>query len=280
MSHKLTVHAIALSFLATLAAVAIQAQQPQTVAHVLDVQGDWRIDGTTTTIAAGQALSAGNRIVATAPKAGNAITILRDDDMSRQRVACDGTATDPCRTPIVISDPSASQPSAMTQLKGIMQAAVSVLLNKPPAISTHYAMTLSRGADTIRELEAVAALDPSQGVAPPPPPQDMPAGVYTFSIAHADNPSSSTDMSVTLTSDGNWRPVSITAPGLYEVSILNADQEKVADLMLLVAAPADYEQERDKFTSLKNVAEGWTGPDARNDEHLLLRAFLLSESHS
>lgn len=256
----------------------VGAHAQPTVAHVLDVKGDWRLAGATDPVKAGQGLDAGARITAAAPKAGDAITVVRDDDMSRQRVACDGSANDPCRNPIVIADPASGQTSTMGQLRGMFHAALGVLLNNPPAISSHYAMTLSRGADAVRELEAVAAFDPGTGVTPPPPPQDMPAGTYTFSIAHAGDPSSAADKTVTLTSEGTWRPFSIDAPGLYEVTILDADEEKVANLMLLVTSPEKYKEEQERFQSLTEAANSWTGPDAASDKHLLLRAFLVSES--
>ncbi|HWE84688.1 MAG TPA: hypothetical protein VG267_07070 [Terracidiphilus sp.] len=276
MFHK-TLHAISIFALGVVAAAALHSQ-PQMVAHVLDIKGEWRLDGSSSPLKSGQGLTAGARIRSASGHAGDAITIVRDDDMSRLRVACDGSANDPCRNPIAIADSTSGQSSTFSQVKGMMQAALSVLLNKPPAISSHYAMTLSRGADSMRELEAVAALDPLQGVVPPPPPQDMPAGSYTFSIARAGESSSSSEKKVVLTSEGTWRPVSIDAPGLYEVTIRNGDEESVADLMLLVVSPAQYSAERDEFEALRNAADSWTGPNAKSDEHLLLRAFLVSES--
>jgi len=275
---KTVLHALPISTLLALAVAGLHGQQPQIVAHVLDVKGDWRLDGSTGGVKAGQGLAAGARITATTPHAGDGITIVHDDDMSRQRVPCDGKANDPCRNPVVIAGPTSSEPSGMSQVKNMLQSALAVLLNKPPAITSHYAMTLSRGADSVRELEAVAALDPAQGVTPPPPPQDMAAGTYTFSIAHAGDAASSSEKTVTLTSEGTWRPFSIDAPGLYEVTILNGDQEKVANLMLLVTAPAKYNEERDKFEALRKAADTWTGQDAASDEHLVLRAFLVAEN--
>ena len=97
-------------------------------------------------------------------------------------------------------------------------------------------------------------------------------------LANAGDAASSSEKTVTLTSEGTWRPFSIDAPGLYEVTILNGDQEKVANLMLLVTAPAKYNEERDKFEALRKAADTWTGQDAASDEHLVLRAFLVAEN--
>jgi hypothetical protein len=254
----------------------LHAQQ-QVVAHVLDVAGEWRLHGTAGKLAAGQALAAGAVIDAVSNRQGDAITILRDDDMSRRRMACDSSAANPCSNPMIV-EASASEPSSgFAQLKGMLQAAVGVLLSKPPAIGSHYAMTLSRGADPVRELEGVAVLDPAVGVALPSPPAEMEAGPYTFTISRPGD-ISRIKQNVRLTSDGAWRPIAIDAAGLYEIAIGNAQEETVANLMVLVTAPGDYQEKQQRFDELKAHADTWTGPGARDDEHLLLRAFLLSES--
>jgi len=262
--------------------VNLHAQQ-QVVAHVLDVTGEWRLHGTAGKLAAGQALAAGAEIDPVSNRQGDAITILRDEDMSRQRMACDSSAANPCRNPMVVTASASEPPSGFAQLKGMLQAAVGVLLSKPPAIGSHYAMTLSRGSDTVAELEGVAALDPAQGVVLPAPPEDVAAGPYTLSIIRTGTREAAAQpikQTARLTSDGAWRPIPLDSPGLYEIAISDAQQQPVANLMVLVTTPAEFQQKQQKFDALKARATTWTGPGARSDEHLLLRAFLLSESPS
>jgi hypothetical protein len=198
--------------------------------------------------------------------------------MSRQWMACDATAKNPCRNAIVVPGaPAAPQQNAFM---GLVQAAISVLLSKPPAIGTHYALTLTRGDQKVKEMEAVVALDPAQGIVLPPAPDDMPAGQYSFSIAHAGEKASSAAVTNQLSSDGSWQPLSWSAPGLYEISISTADGEPVADVMLLVTAGPQYQTQQDAFTAMKTRTAQWGGPSARSDEHLFLRAFLLQASQS
>ena len=166
---------------------------------------------------------------------------------------------------------------AQSELKNIVQAAISrCCWSRPPAISSHYALTLTRGEVTVQESEAVVALDPEQGIVLPPAPEDMPAGAYTVSIARAGEKPSSTVQTLQLTSEGTWRPLPWNAPGLFELSLFNADGAQVADVMLLVALPAQYPAQREAFDAMKSRTATWTGANARSDEHLFLRSFLLS----
>lgn len=277
MRHIVLLRAALTALCVVATATCVPAQQARAVAHVLDVSGQWRLDDSATPVAAGQALAAGAKISAASNRPGDAITIVRDEDMSRQRTACDATAANPCRNPIVVPGTSVSGPSAGSQFMGLVQAAVSVLLSKPPAINTHYALTLTRGNDAVREMEAVVVLDPAQGVMLPPAPDDMPAGMYTLSIARAGEKAAATQ-TVQLTSEGTWRPMAWNAAGLYEISLANADGEPVVDAMILATTAAQYPAERDAFDAMKSRTAAWTGPGARADEHLFLRAYLLTES--
>jgi hypothetical protein len=75
-----------------------------------------------------------------------------------------------------------------------------------------------------------------------------------------------------------WLPLALEAPGLYDASIVNADEEQVADAMLLVVPAAQYQAKHEAFDAMKSRTATWTGPSARADEHLFLRGFLLSEN--
>ena len=155
------------------------------VAHVLDVKGEWRVDGSAGLVTAGQGLVAGAKVMAGSNRPGDAITLVRDEDLTRQPVVCDASPANPCRTQIVVQGVTAATVSGGSQLRGLVQAAISVLLNRPPAIASHYALTLTRGKESVRESEAVVALDPGQGVVLPPAPADTPAGHYRVTIVRA-----------------------------------------------------------------------------------------------
>ena len=261
-----------------MAITSLHGQQRQIMAHVLDVKGEWRLDGATGLVAAGQGLVADAKITAGSNRPGDAITIVRDEDLSRQRTACDGSATNPCRHPIVVEGVTASTVTVGSQLRSMAQAAIAVLLDRPPEITNHYALTLTRGKETVAESEAVVALDPEQGVLLPPAPAEIPAGHYSVSITRAGEIPAAAAQDATLASEGVWLPLAVKAAGLYEATIVNADEEQVADVMLLVVPPAQYPSELEALKVMKSHTATWTGPNARADEHLFLRGFLLSES--
>jgi hypothetical protein len=252
--------------------------QQQAVAHVLDLKGEWNLEAKAGHLAAGNGLAAGAKIAAGSNKPGDFITIVKDDDLSRQRIACDASAANPCQKPIVMPAVSLDPAGAPSPMRAMVQATLMVLLDKPPAIASHYAMTLTRGKSTVREWEAVAALDPAQGLLLPPASVEMLAGSYTISIAQAGYPSTVAEEIGVLTSNGNWRPLAVKGPGLYEISISTLDGDGVANLMLLVAPAGTYQPTREAFEAVQARTSRWAGPDARADEHLLLRGFLLSES--
>lgn len=260
-----------------LAAAAVLCGQQQVVAHVLDVKGEWHLQGAPLPVTAGTALTAGAIIVAEPNRPGDAITIVHDEDMSRKRIACDATSTNPCRNPINVQGASSDAAAPQSQFAIMVHTALAVLLNKPPAIESHYALTLSRGHETVREWEAVVGLEPSQGIVLPAPPADFPAGRYSVSITRAGVATSATVQSLLLTSDGQWKPLPFSSPGLFEVAIKNADDEQLADELILVVQAAEYDAKEKEFETMKSRTAAWTGPGAQADEHLYLRAFLLSE---
>jgi hypothetical protein len=255
------------------------ALQAQVVAHVLDVRGQWRLGGNTAPVASGQALTAGAKITSGSNRPGDSITIVHDEDMSRQWVACDESVANPCQSPVLVAGASVGpEPS---QFRGLVNAALSVLLSKPPAINNHYALTLTRGIKPrVQEMEAVVPLDPALGIVLPPVPDDLPAGKYSGSIAPAGKKTSSSPQAVQLTAGGIWSALRCDAPGLYEVSISNAGGHQVADVMLLVTTGAQFSMARDEFDAMKNRTSKWEGPKARSDEHLFLRAYLLQASQA
>jgi hypothetical protein len=257
----------------------VNAQQPA-VAHVLDLKGDWNLEAKAGHAVAGDRLAAGGKITAVSNRPGDFITMIKDDDLSRQRIVCDASPANPCLKPIVVPSVSTHSADGPSPLKAMAQAALMVLLDKPPAIASHYAMTLTRGKETVKESEDVVALVPAQGLVLPPAPSDMAAGSYTISITPAAGSSGATEQAAILTSDGNWRPIPFKDAGLYEISISTPEGDQVADLLLLVVSAEAYPAAREAFDTVKERTLEWTGPDARADEHLLLRSFLVAQEHA
>ncbi|HWG21785.1 MAG TPA: hypothetical protein VG225_14735 [Terracidiphilus sp.] len=263
-----------LSLAAGIGSSALRAQQPQAAAHVLDLKGEWHIDASSAPLAAGQSLAAGQKVADSSSHQGDYITIIHDQDMSRQRFVLNGSNGNS----VVVEGSAPVQSNSSNSFKGMVQAAWGVLLSKPPEIASHYALTLSRGGNAVKESEDVVMLDPAQGLFLPPAPADLPAGHYTLSVSRSGDSASAVEETGVLTSDGSWKPLPLKTLGLYEISISNDDGDPIADVMLLAVAPASYQSTREAFDSIQARARTWTGPHARSDRHLFLRSFLLSAS--
>ncbi len=294
---------LGMGLLVTSPAAQASARDPQTapiVAHVLEAIGEWRVDGSPGSVAAGLGVAAGARIVALSDHAGDVLTLVRDADLSRSRTVCDSAASDPCRLPVSVGDDRAAG-AAGVAVPNVAKAVLSVLLDKPPAVLGHYALTLTRGKRNVFETEAVLSLDPAVGLVLPPPPPEMEAGTYTVTLAAvaptsvpppmpppvpAAMPASATSGKPPLTrafslkSDGLWRAVPFTDTGLYTLSIVNADGEQVADELVFVVRPGDYAAASGAFDAVKQRTGAWVGPSARDDEHVMLRSYLLAASRS
>jgi hypothetical protein len=268
-------------------ASAANVQAAPIVAHVLEASGDWRIDGRPGALVAGSGLVAGAKIVAVSDHVGDVVTLVRDADLSRSRTVCEAGPNDPCRLPVSVGDERAGDGSAAA-LPSVAKAVLGVLLDKPPAVLGHYALTLTRGTRSVYETEAVLTLDPAAGLVLPPAPPELDAGTYTLTISPAApapnsaaaSPSTvgakaSLTRTVTLKSDGTWRAVPFSDAGLYAVSIANADGEQVGDELLFVARPGDYAAASGAFDAVKQRTGAWLGPSARDDEHVMLRSCLL-----
>lgn len=276
MSERLRIRSALVAFSTLPMGLSLQAQPVQTVAHVLEVQGDWRLVGSAAALAPGTALAAGSQVQLVSEHVGSSITIVQDASLSRTRVVCDSTGTDPCRSPIVIAGQAPGSSVATGQLKSIVQAAFAVLLGNPPAVESHYALTLSRGVEPDRESESVVVIDNKGTIALPVPVPPMPAGNYSVSISPAAVVAPADEQAVTLGRDGSWTPLHLSKPGTYRLTIADDEGHQLRDLLLLAVPPAALESETERFRELKDAVASWDGPRARSDGHLFLRTFLIA----
>jgi hypothetical protein len=270
------------SCLASWLAVCVGAacgQQAPIIAHVLDLKGTWRVDGSSALLARGQGLPEGAKIVATSNHPGDMITVVRAQDLSRLQVVCDATPADPCRTPLVIQSSSAPPTPATSQVATLVHAAFSLLMGSSPATASQYAVTMTRSFPAEKLQEAVIALSHDGTLALPHSPGGIPVGDYTLLIVPVGS-SAGTQQKAVLNPGGNWQAIPFTTPGLCQISVRDAQDHHIANVMLLVTKEDQAEKASAAFEDAKSHTETWAGPNARRDEHLFLRAFLQSESNA
>lgn len=279
MNHRSRIRTAVIAFPVLLLCPSLSPQQVQSVAHVLEVKGDWRLIGSAAGLTAGSALAAGSRVQSASAHTGSSITIVQDANLSRTRVVCDSTPADPCLNPVVVSAQAVAPANQTSQLKSIVQAAFAVLLSNPPAVESHYALTLSRGVEPDRESENVVAFDKHGNVQLPAAVPPMPPGTYSVSISPASVVGPEAEQAVTLGRDGRWTPLHLSKPGTYRFTITDDEGHQLRDMLLLAVPPAALESQGERLGEMKGAIATWQGPHARSDGHLFLRTFLIAEGN-
>jgi hypothetical protein len=243
------------------------AHETVSVAHVLDLKGNWRVTGQGPQAKAGQALYAGTEVVVEGAVNGDFITIVRDSDLTRQRIVCPNE----CHRPIRIRPDPAVRSAGIQQL---LKVAMDLLLDKPPALANAYATPMSRGRD-LTVVEDLAPFDPVLGTSLAKTLPALPAGDYTVNVIAVGQDQQTISQSLTLSENGNWQLLQISSPGLYQLYIADAEQTEVANVLLLLTPRSEYSEKRRAFDAMKSRASTWEGPSGRADKHRLLRAVLV-----
>jgi hypothetical protein len=246
------------------------------VAHILDLKGNWQVNGRPSQAKSGQALYAGADVSIQDAAGGDFITILRDRDFVRLPFVCPRQ----CREPIRVQPDSTSKgPSVLQALKVDYGAAMNLLLNKQPAIASASATPMSRTISTTTIAEDVLTYDPTQGISLSNTLTKLPAGSYTISAVAVGDEHKAVSQTLTHFEEGGWQSFQISPGfGIYRVYVDDANQTAVADLLLLLVPRSQYIEKRGIFDAVKSRTATWEGMNARSDEHRLLRAVLLELS--
>lgn len=244
-----------LIFLIAICSSAIQAQQK--FGYVLDVRGDWTINGGSK-LAKGSALNVGSVITAGNPADGGSYIVVADrsGNIFDKRNCGAGE----CANPIRLPSTAVQEQSVVSRL---ISAAMALVSNEP----AKYSSFVSRGADL---REAVVQLNNDQ-MDLAEVFQNMQSDRYLVryetiskngpNTAHALKPF-----------EFNWdskKPVPLAArgllPGLYRVSIAEVsllEPEGSGDASgneawVLVATPKAYAKAAPMFTDAQNMTKRW-----------------------
>lgn len=202
---------------APLAAIAAPA------GFVLDLRGEWRLEGATTALAVGSEVPAGGVLRAAKPETRPAITIVASST-GQILLAKKCAAAKDCGGPV---------PVPVAQAGSEAPGAMAVLLEKVAArlrgSPTLYVATITRGerpvADAVLELaDGRLALAPALGGSAP--------GTYEVALRPLPCPGGRECASLELGSNYRWNPASASpleapgvAPGLYELELTRAAPE-------------------------------------------------------
>lgn len=255
----------------------LSAMQAQILVHVLDVKGKWQIEGQASAVTRGQALSKGARLIAASGRPGDSISLVHEEDLSRQQIICDASPANPCKSPTVIEQTSSLAAPASGQIATMVHAAFSLLMGSSPSTANQYAVTMTRSVPSEKIQEAVLPLSSAGTIVLPHSPGGIPVGQYTLLVERPGS-ADSTKQDAVLGPGGVWQPISFASPGLFHISVRDAQDHPIANLMVLVVPQDQADKVLPAFEETKKLADAWTGPNARTQEHEFLRALLLSES--
>jgi hypothetical protein len=198
------------------------------------------------------------------------------DDLSRTQITCEDSSNNPCRNPIVIGP--VSSVALPGRFNSLIRSALSLLLDKPPAVASHFSATLSRGEYAISEKEDVVMISDQNEFSLADSVPALPPGRYTVNATKPDGKTSLLSERITHLANGSWQTVRIPAPGLFMFSITDSDGERRADLLLWLLPSTEYRPAKEKFDAVKDYMTQWKGSNAQADQHLVLRAVLLAMS--
>ncbi len=225
------------------------------VGFVLDVRGDWVVEGGMGgKLRVGQALAAGATIRAAPPQPQWRLVIALANGTTLAR-SCD--PVERCREALVLPDSTAEQPGFWGRAK----AAAAALFGHPPE---RFAATLARGAaasDGVALLEAgTLHLDSILG--------DLPAGRYAVSLKSIEPAGAAAvvrDMPLALSEAAVGARIEVPglAPGLYEMTVrAETNPDEATSAWVLALGSARHRQGREAYDAARATAARWDGSPA------------------
>jgi hypothetical protein len=258
--------------------MALHAQQQQPAAGVLEVNGNWQLNGQQGSIKYGQKLYVGDRVSTEEYNYANSITVVHFSDGSRTRIACEHSSKNPCGSPYVVSAPDSNADSQRTSL---LKAALNLLLGNPPAVLSHDSVTMSRGKYVVAVREDLVDFADGNGASLNGRIPTLPAGIYTIETSNVDQTQPTGKTQISINAAGAWQSlVPVPAPGLYAINISDANGDLRANLLLLFVKTPQYASAKQAFDGVKSQSDAWQGVNAQSDEDTLLRAILVAMSQS
>lgn len=228
---------------------------------VLDLRGEWRLEGASTTLAVGSEVPAGSVLRAVKPEARQAITIVASGT-GQVLLAKKCVAAKDCEGPIAlpVASPGQAAPGAMAAL---LEKVAARLRGSP----SQYVATITRGerpvADAVLELaDAQLAMAPAlAGCAP---------GTYQVALRPLKCPGGRDCATVELGDDYAWDPSSAkplaapgVVPGLYELELARVSVQYLPQpytAWVRVSHGARHAEDAAAWQAARDLAARW-GPD-------------------
>ncbi len=229
------------------------------IGAVVEIEGEWRIDGHSELLLKGQGVPSGASVKADPNVGHQSISVV----LANKTVLKASCSDIPCIAAlsmpqsIVDTDPS---------FQKIWKAVSLVLFNQDPHLARAYESTSIRGGKAPR-TETIVGFNAAKMIELP-----VPDEAYRFLATKISDGSTTSDRSV---SSAHSRPtieIALPAAGAYLVSFTDRFHEEVSNILVIVAEPASVDLLQASYKAVQEACADW---DA-NARDFFTRAYLIS----
>lgn len=246
----------------------------QEIGAVLEVHGNWRMNGEQHRVLEGQAVPADAALEDVKVQTGDSISIVL---LSGERIEaiCDRDS-DLCTKGLHLPGMHANKSPEARQ---IVQAVKAVLLDHQPEIARSFSPTVSRGRSSAQDRESVFGFTPGAPVQVGSALVELPS--YDSSIDEIEVTRAADNSSVVSTSPVSWdergaAAITLPGPGCYVVQVVRDDDEVALNLYILAVRADSYQRTSASFEQARQICLKWDGHNREALTHKFLRAYLLS----
>jgi hypothetical protein len=236
-------------------------------------QGDWHLNGSSAGLRLGETVPQGGLITASGAGAHSLVILLPDGQRLLFECYQEPTCTQGFRVPAVSTPPG---DAVWAMFKGVR----GILLMRGATVEQPFPAPIGRDEDAAN-TEIVAALEAGR-VAIAPALRVLPAGSYKL-VVHEDSPRPGA-MVAPPAQILAWKPaqpiatVSVAAPGLYRVTVLDDNHVPRIEVELLATAPGLVDAEAEALRKTRSTVIAWNKVHEGWSLHDFLRAYLQSRA--
>jgi hypothetical protein len=249
-----------------------QAASPTLVGTVIELRGNWRIEGREDRLQAGQGVPAGGiiRPESLGSEVSISIALLNGAYLGMH---CHGANNKGCAQGLHVPAIYVEQSS---RIGGIVQTVMNVLLERTPREGSPFSPTIIRAGRDSERCELVVRVEQGKPVHLDGAVSRIPASEYTCEWSKVTGVNASEQKPIRWDSRSGGPLLPIPAPGLYSVRFINEYREPVLDVALLATPSDSYPAVKASFEHARRACAEWSGPDAADSAHEFLRAYLIS----
>jgi hypothetical protein len=245
---------------------------PTLVGTVIELRGNWRIEGHGERLRAGQGVPAGGivRPESIASEVSISIALLNGRYLAMH---CQGANDIGCAHGLQIPTAYIEEGSGIPSM---VRTVMNVLLERSPTEGNPFSSTIIRAGQESHRWELVIQVEQGKPARLDAVVSRIPAAEYTCEWSKVTGANASEQKPIRWDTQSGGPLLPIPVSGLYSVRFINEYREPVLDLALLATPSDSYPAINASFEHARRICADWSGPDAADSAHEFLRAYLIS----